>query len=206
LQTLEGHKDGVFAVAFVVTPSVPDDSPKTLRAATIKNLNEIDDDSDEPSSSPSYRVHSASWDKTVKTWDVEKGTLEGTLELAEHTDFITSVAWSRDGTRLVSGSEDRTLRIWDMGTGKCLITMEGHISGVSCVQFSRDSKKVASGSHDQTVRIWDSVTGVELCRFEGHTQGVMCVVTQLSTQPNAPRQTLLPPLTRPAPLGVEPYR
>ena len=63
-----------------------------------------------------------------------------------------------DSKYIVSGSEDRTVRLWDAVTGAEVKKMEGHSSGVASVAFSVDSKYIVSGSWDSTVRLWDAVT------------------------------------------------
>ena len=77
-------------------------------------------------------------------------------QLMGHSDAVSSASFSPDGTKVVSGSWDQTVRIWDAVTGECAQTLEGHSSGVTSASFS---PKVVSGSDDQTVRIWDAVTG-----------------------------------------------
>ena len=71
---------------------------------------------------------------------------------------MTSASFSPDGTKVVTGSHDRTVRIWDAVTGECEQTLEGHSSYVSSASFSPDGTKVVSSSNDATVRIWDAVT------------------------------------------------
>ena len=65
-----------------------------------------------------------------------------------------SVCFSLDGRRLASGSDDSTVRLWDVETGACVRTLEGHGSPVLSVCFSPDGRMVASGSGDQTVNLW----------------------------------------------------
>ena len=77
-------------------------------------------------------------------------TLEG------HSDFVRSVALSSDGTRIVSGSKDKTVRVWDAQSGKCLRTLEGHSHQVKSVALSADGTRIVSGSWDETVRVWDA--------------------------------------------------
>ena len=68
----------------------------------------------------------------------------------------------REEKKVVSGSWDQTVRIWDAVTGECEQTLQGHSDWVSSASFSPDGTKVVSGSEDQTVRIWDAVRSVRL--------------------------------------------
>ena len=91
-----------------------------------------------------------------------------------HTRWVTSVAFSMDGLRLVSGSYDNTIRLWDAAMGNCTAVLKGHTKGVRSVAFSADGLRVVSGSHDSTVRMWDAATGSCTAVLEGHTH---CVTT-----------------------------
>ena len=81
------------------------------------------------------------------------------LSMRGHTDSVASVAWSPDGMRIVSGSYDETIRIWDAVTGNCINTLVGHTDAVTSVAWSPDGMRIASGSSDDTIRIWDANTG-----------------------------------------------
>ena len=71
--------------------------------------------------------------------------------------IILSVAFSPDGTKIVSGSRDNTVRVWDAVTSTLSNTLEGHFDRVTSVAFSPDGTKIVSGSRDTTVRVWDAV-------------------------------------------------
>jgi WD40 repeat protein len=73
-----------------------------------------------------------------------------------HEDEVWSVAFSPDSQRIVSGSADHTMRLWDAMTGKLMGTlMEGHEKAVLSVAFSPDGQRIVSGSEDRTVRVWE---------------------------------------------------
>jgi len=84
------------------------------------------------------------------------------LSAGHHTDLVLSVSFSLDGTRIISGSADNSVGVWDAGlmTGKATKAPdEAHTDIVSSVAFSLDETYVVSGSLDDTMRKWDSKTG-----------------------------------------------
>ena len=92
-----------------------------------------------------------------------------------HTDNVNSVCLSADGRYALSGSDDKTVRLWVVATGKCLRTFEGHTGTVNAVCLSADGRFALSGSRDKTIRLWDVATGRCLRTLEGHTRVVNAV-------------------------------
>ncbi len=92
-----------------------------------------------------------------------------------HTHWVRSIAFSPDGQKFASGSEDQTIRIWDIKTGKFFSTLEGHSSCVRSVTFSDDGKLLASSSEDGTVKIWNVDAGECLRTLTGHVGKVWSV-------------------------------
>jgi WD40 repeat protein len=85
---------------------------------------------------------------------------------------VLGVALSADARLVASSSFDRTVRVWDVATGRLLTTLHGHTGGVWGVALSGDGRLVASGSADRTVRLWDAATGQNLRTLRGHPAAV----------------------------------
>jgi len=119
-------------------------------------------------------------DKTVRLWQFESGKEQRVL--AGSATFVLSVAISADGRRVLSGSggefrnrrfspgSDRSVRLWDVDTGKELLKLDGHRQPVWCVKFLPDGRSAISVSEGEA-RVWDLAQGREVRRFGGRCSG-----------------------------------
>jgi hypothetical protein len=89
------------------------------------------------------------------------------------TFWVNSAAFSPDGTRVVTASDDKTARVWDAKTGAALATLSGHTNAVLSAAFSPDGTRVVTGSYDDTARVWDAKTGAALATLSGHADRVI---------------------------------
>lgn len=157
LSTLQGYTDFVWAIA-LATPPLPS--------------------AGEPESSHSIQdfpalLASGCADHTIKLWDIHTQHCLKTLQ--GHTNWVLSVAFSRDRQTLASGSFDQTVRLWDSRSGQCLQVLRGHTNWVLSVKFSPDRLTLASASFDQTIRLWNVQTGECLNSLQGHQGRVWSV-------------------------------
>ncbi len=79
--------------------------------------------------------------------------------LSGHKGFITSVCFSPNGMQIASGSNDKTIKLWESKIGYNIKTLSGHSNTVSDICFSNDCFNLLSGSYDKTVKIWDIESG-----------------------------------------------
>lgn len=109
---------------------------------------------------------------------VEKSWSSLLQVLTDHSDFVNSVAFSSDGTRIVSGSYDKTIRVWDAASGiQILPVLRGHEGSVYSVALSPDCTRIASGSSDTTIRLWNTSLGTEVFPpLRGHDGFVRSVI------------------------------
>jgi hypothetical protein len=106
----------------------------------------------------------------VGVWEVE--TSQEVFRLKGHFWPVRCVAFSPDGQRLVSSSEDGIIKVWDLATGREERTLPGHANPTHCLAFSPDGKRLASASTDPTVKLWDVRSGLEVLTFRGHNTSV----------------------------------
>lgn len=93
-------------------------------------------------------------------------------KLAGHTQFVEALAITPDGRTIISGGQDKTLRVWDLKSGRLLHLLEGHKAMVTLIAITPDGRKVVSGSPDKTLRVWDLSSGKCLHTLEGHTDSI----------------------------------
>ncbi|MBO0792395.1 MAG: NACHT domain-containing protein, partial [Ktedonobacteraceae bacterium] len=92
-----------------------------------------------------------------------------TLTCHGHTDGVWSLSISQDERLLVSGSDDQTVRVWDLASGACLRTITTHSNRVRATALNHHNTLLASGSDDQTIHIWDLASGACLHTLTGHS-------------------------------------
>src|SRR5262249_19606414 len=117
---------------------------------------------------------SGSMDGTARLWDVEKGSELRNIN-GGHVGPVTALALSPDGQRLATAAGDKTIDVWDVSTGRYVLTFRGHTAAVTSVAFSPGGKRLASAGDDETVRLWDAERGQEVLTLKGHSDPVSAV-------------------------------
>ena len=131
-----------------------------------------------PSQSPLSRMFSREFTRAIK---IRLGGLESwpapPVKWTGHDASIRSICYSPDGAHVVTGSCDKTIRIWDAESGTTIgEPLTGHTKKVTSVAYSPDGRHIISGSDDHTIRIWDAKNGIAVGgALKGHTSYVRSV-------------------------------
>ncbi|MBZ5521602.1 MAG: hypothetical protein LAP21_05020 [Acidobacteriia bacterium] len=97
------------------------------------------------------------------------------LTLSGHQDIVRSIAWSPDGRKLATASDDHTAKVWDATSGRELLSLRGHQNIVRSIAWSPDGSKLATASDDRTAKVWDATSGRELLSLRSHQAPVWSV-------------------------------
>ena len=189
LNRLEGHKNWIRSVVFspdgkTIASASSDNTIKlwTMDGKELVTLKGHISGVKSVMFSPNGKtIVSGSDDGTIKLWKldgIEIFTVKHSnwimRNLAEKNYGVRSVAFSPDGKTIVSGSEDQTIKLWNL-EGKQLLYITGHTGLIRSIAFSPDGKTIASGSADSTIKLWN-LQGDELQTIKGNEYGFSSVV------------------------------
>jgi serine/threonine protein kinase len=181
LRRFTGHTDAVWSVALAadgkravsggkdqvprlwdvdsgdLVASLPE-QPQQIRAVSI---------------APNGRLLALAVGAGIRLLEIEGG--QEVVRCTGHTDIVRAVAFTPDGQRLLSCSDDRTARVWDARSGRELLRFARHRGSVSSLAVSADGEQVVTGGRDSRVRLWGVRNGRELAEFTAHAGQVLAV-------------------------------
>jgi WD40 repeat protein len=105
---------------------------------------------------------------TANIYDASNGKYIKRFEIIGHTQRVNNFGFSPNGSKIVTASNDSTVRIWDAVSGELMQILKEHTDYIRDAQFSPDGKKIVTASGDNTARVWDASTGECLQVLSGH--------------------------------------
>ena len=109
----------------------------------------------------------------IRVWDI--ATRQQQFNLNGHTHSVSGIAFSPDGRRLVSGSNDRRVKVWDLESGREVMNFSIDTGEVAGVTYSRDGERILAAGGDSLVHLWNATTGEPLPPLSGHRNGVRSI-------------------------------
>ncbi|KAF9901683.1 hypothetical protein EC991_005787 [Linnemannia zychae] len=183
IRTLHGHTGFVPQLAYSLNSQhiISGSNDATARLWDIQSgeCSQIFDDYTELVSavafSPSGQQFASASGTTIRIREISTGATVFTLN--EHAFSITDLAFSPNGSQLASSSQDKSIRLWDLVSGKQGLIFGGNHSPVMCIAFSPDASscRLVSGHTDFNLYLWDTTTGELTRRITGHTSSISCV-------------------------------
>lgn len=203
LARLDGHEDVVESVAFGprgrrLATSSWDETVRVWRVREEREIARFDGHAEKVHAvafgPQGNRVASGSSDDSLRVWDVS-GRREP-LRLEGHGRRVASIVYGPDGRRvtrsgggssvrsldfdpegrrLLSGSNDRSLQLWNVDSHEELAQLDGHTDAVNCIAVEPEGERAVSGSADETLRIWNIASGEQVDVFRKHTTPVTAV-------------------------------
>jgi WD40 repeat protein len=123
--------------------------------------------------SPDGQLLVGAIENRVLFWRVNITGCELIREIIGHTNLVESLAFNTDGQRLLTTSDDKSAKVWDVATGDLLMTLDGHTGIVSKGIYSPDGVWIVTAGNDGTIRFWDSRTGLLANTLTDHTSPVI---------------------------------
>ncbi|BAY99287.1 protein kinase [Tolypothrix tenuis PCC 7101] len=198
IYTLAGHSHAVKSVAFspdgqILASGSWDKTVKLWDVNTGKEISTLSKHQLQVNSvafSPQGQLlASTSFDRTICLWQLSEArefknrpdyTLLGTL--SGHAWAVLTVAFSPDGKILATGSDDNTIKLWEVNTGQVITTLLGHSWSVLALAFTSDGTMLISASRDRTVKLWNVSTATEIATLSGHADSVSTVAVSPDAQ------------------------
>lgn len=161
IKRYSGHSNYVYAVAFspdgqLIASGGVDKTVRIFNLGTGQLMKTFDGHNESVTNVTflSNTQVASSGDSVIHVWDLTTNK-EAPRRFEGHQGRIPAMAISPDGRRLLTGGDDRTVKLWDAQTGKMIHSFAGHTDTITCVAFSPDGRRAVSGGYDRTVRVWN---------------------------------------------------